>query len=120
MVSAASEASRKLSGTVSLPMDLGQQLATTSGTPVATGQGNIDLRFETGGRSPAGALAAVRGKGSYKIDDLRLLGLTPAAFSQRWRVPRMRPASPSVRCLRGGGGLDIGAVSGSIAVAEGR
>ena len=49
---------------------------------VAAGEGSIDLRFSSDGRSPAGALAAVRGEGSYKIDDFRLLGLTPDAFSQ--------------------------------------
>jgi hypothetical protein len=40
----------------SLPVDLGRQLAMIGGTQVAQGQGSIDMRFESEGRSPAGAL----------------------------------------------------------------
>ncbi len=121
LTSAGSEESRKLSGVLSLPLDLGQQLATISGTPVAAGQGSIDMRFSTEGRSPAGALAAVRGDGSYKLEGFRLLGLTPAAFSEALAGAKDAAGITSVfDALRGGGGLDIGAVSGRIAVAEGQ
>lgn len=121
MTSAAADGSRKLSGVLSLPVDLARQLATVDGARVASGEGVIDLTFETAGRSPAGALAAVKGEGSYKIGDFRLLGLTPAAFSQA--LADAKDAAGIARvfdALRGGEGTGFGSVSGRISVAEGQ
>ncbi len=121
ITSAGSAESRTLSGAFSLPVDLGRQLAMISGGQVAQGQGNIDLRFESEGRSPAGALAAVKGEGRYSIADFRLLGLTPAAFSTS--LTGVKDASGITAAfdqLRGGAGVSFGNVSGGVAIAEGQ
>jgi hypothetical protein len=81
----------------------------------------VDLRFDTEGRSPAGALAAVKGDGTYKIDGFRLLGLTPDAFSKALADARDAAGIAGVfDSLRGGTGTEFGSVSGAIAVAEGQ
>jgi hypothetical protein len=121
ITSAGAEESRKLSGLVSLPVDLSEQLAMISGGKVALGQGSIDLRFESEGRSPAGALAAVKGQGSYKLDGVRLLTVTPAAFSAA--LAQASDASGITGAfdrLRGGEGTEFGSVSGAITVADGQ
>jgi hypothetical protein len=121
LTSAGAEDSRKLSGLVNLPVDLGQQLALIDGGKVALGQGSIDLRFESEGRSPAGALAAVQGEGSYKLDGLRLLGVTPAAFSTALAEAKDATGiTGAFDRLRAGEGTAFGTVSGAITVAEGQ
>ena len=119
--STGADGSRKITGIVSLPLDLASQLSTMEGAKVAAGDGSIDFRFETDGRSPAGALAAVRGEGSYKIDGFRLLGLTPDAFSQA--LAEAKDAAGIARvfdALRGGQGTDFGSISGRVTVADGQ
>lgn len=119
--STGADGSRNITGVVSLPLDLATQLATADGAKVASGHGNIDLRFESGGRSPAGALAAVRGEGSYKIDEFRLLGLTPDAFSRALADAKDAAGISRVfDALRGGEGTDFGSISGRISVADGQ
>lgn len=119
--SVGAEDSRKISGQLSLPIDLGKQLQLINGTAVAQGQGSIDLRFETSGRSPAGALAAMTGEGSYKLDGLRLAGLTPQDFAAA--LAGAKDASSITSAfdrLRSGTGIDLGNVAGAIEVAEGQ
>lgn len=121
LASAVAGDSRKLSGQLSLPVDLGQQLQMINGTKVALGQGSIDLRFESAGRSPAGALAAMTGEGSYRIDGFRLLALTPEDFAAA--LAEAKDASGVTSAfdrLRAGAGSDFGGVSGTIEVAEGQ
>jgi hypothetical protein len=115
------EAGRRISGLVSLPLDLERQLVLAEGAPVASGRGMLDLRFESEGRSPAGALAAVRGQGRYDLESFRLLGLTPAAFAQALAAAKDATGVAGVfDALRGGEGLDFGAVSGAIDMKEGQ
>jgi hypothetical protein len=119
--SAGADESRKITGVLSLPLDLAAQLSTIEGTRIASGEGSIDLRFETAGRSPAGALAAVRGEGSYKIDDFRLLGITPDAFSQALANATDAAGIASVfDALRGGEGTDFGSIAGRVSVVDGQ
>ena len=121
LASTGAEDSRKLSGQLSLPVDLGQQLQMINGTKVALGQGSIDLRFESSGRSPAGALAAMTGEGSYKVEGLRLDGLTPQDFATA--LAGAKDASGITSAfdrLRTGTGIEIGNVTGAIEVAEGQ
>jgi hypothetical protein len=121
ITSAGTDSSRSLSGVLSIPVDLAQQLKTLDGARVAAGDGAIQLNFTAEGRSPAGALAAVNGEGSYKIEDFRLPGLTPDAFSQALADARDAAGIAGVfDALRGGGGTGFGTVSGRISVAEGQ
>lgn len=121
LASSGADGSRMVTGVVSLPVDLASQLATMDGAKVASGEGTIDLKFETAGRSPAGALAAVKGEGSYKIDDFRLLGLTPDAFSRALADAKDAAGISRVfDALRGGEGTGFGTVSGKVSVSEGQ
>jgi hypothetical protein len=91
------------------------------GGRVALGKGSIELRFEAEGRSPAGALAAARGEGSYRLDGLRLLTVTPAAFSSALAQAKDATGiTGAFDSLRGGEGTELGAVSGAITMAEGQ
>lgn len=121
MTSARTDAGRKITGFLSLPLDLGRQLALAGGQPVAEGQGKLELRFASEGRSPAGALAAVEGEGRYDFENLRLLRLTPQAFATA--LGDAKDATGITRAfdaLRGGAGLDFGPVAGTIGMKEGQ
>jgi hypothetical protein len=121
LASTGADDSRKISGQLSLPTDLGQQLALINGAQVAAGEGSIDMRFESAGRSPAGALAAMLGEGNYRIDGLRLVSLTPQDFATALAQSKDATAiSSAFERLRAGAGMDFGAVSGAITVAEGQ
>ncbi len=119
--SAGGEGSRKLSGLFRLPIDLARQLALAGGGPVASGAGSVELRLESEGRSPAAALAAARGQGSYALEDFRLLGITPSAFTAALAAASDASGiTGAFDAMRGGGGLDFGNVSGTIAVTGGQ
>lgn len=118
--SSGAEASRTLDGTVRLPVDLARDVSLVNGTPVAEGQGQIELRFSGAGRSPAAALAAAAGDGTYRFSDFRLPGLTPQAFTQGLAEARDAAAlTGAFDALRGGPGLSFGEVSGAITLKDG-
>ncbi len=120
IVSGGADASRKLSGVVRLPLDLSSQLVLQSGASVAQGKGVAEIRFESEGRSPAAALAAMQGTGSYDLSDVRLLGISPAAFSAQLEAAKDPDGiAAAFAALRSGEGLNIGNVSGEIAVRGG-
>lgn len=115
------DGSRGITGVISLPVDLGRQLALAGGGGVMEGEGQIDLRFESEGRSPAGALASVRGQGSYTLEGFRLPGISPQDFATA--LGAANDATGITRAfdaLRGGGGVPFGAVSGMVTVKEGQ
>ncbi len=118
--SSGTDSNRKLKGTLRLPVDLAHQLRLAGGQPVAEGQGAIELGFEADGRSPGGALSTIRGSGAYDFADVRLLGLSPEAFG---RVLAEAKDSAGITAafdaLRGGEGLALGRVAGSITVTNG-
>ena len=112
--------SRSLSGKMHMPVDLVQQLALTTGGPVAAGEGEVDLAFSGAGRSPGAALAAAQGEGRFVLEDFRLLNLTPAAFTTALAAAKDAAGiGAAFAAMRGGEGLDFGAVSGSISLAAG-
>jgi uncharacterized protein involved in outer membrane biogenesis len=118
--SAGRDSSRKIAGRVYIPFDLARQLALVNGMPVAEGQGQFDVKFESTGRTPGGALSALRGSGSYAISGLKLLGLSPRAFNDALRDARDAPGiTAAFDALRGGEGFGIGDVSGSVTVTDG-
>ena len=101
-------------------MDLANQLSLTKGDAVANGLGLVELKFLAEGRSPRGALAGLRGSGSYDFDDFRLLGLTPSAFNQALKKTRDGTGiTAAFDALRGGEGLFFGKIGGTITIANG-
>ncbi len=120
LTSAGSDESRKLSGRMRMPVDLAQQLALASGGPVAAGEGEVDLTFHSEGRSPGGALAAAQGEGKFALEDFKLLGLTPSAFTAALAAAKDSTGiGAAFEAMRGGDGLDFGAASGTISLAGG-
>jgi hypothetical protein len=87
---------------------------------VAQGNGRVELRFESDGRSPGAALAAMRGAGTYAFDDFRLLGVTPSGFTSQLTAAKDAAGIASAfDALRTGAGVSFGNVSGSITVTGG-
>ena len=120
LTSTGSDESRKLSGKMRMPVDLAQQLALVTGGPVASGEGEIDLSFRSEGRSPGGALAAAQGEGKFALEDFRLVGLTPTAFTAALAAAKDSTGiAAAFQAMRGGDGLDFGAASGTISLAGG-
>jgi hypothetical protein len=103
-----------------LPVDLARQLRLAGGAPVAGGGGAIELRFEAQGRSPGGALAAMKGSGSYSLKDVRLFNISPETFTRL--IAEARDAAglnAAFAGLSGGGELAVGDIAGSITVENG-
>ncbi|WP_290545107.1 AsmA family protein [Aestuariivirga sp.] len=120
LTSSGTDQSRRISGKLRMPVDLGRQLALVTGGPVAAGEGEVDLTFSSVGRSPGAALAAAQGQGKFAVDDFRLLNLTPAAFTSALAAAKDATGiSGAFAAMRGGDGLDFGAVSGSIGLSGG-
>lgn len=118
--SSGTDASRTLSGLARIPVDLSGQLALSSGAPVAQGVGLIELRFESEGRSAGASLAAMRGKGTYKFNDFRLLGISPSDFTARLAEAKDAAGiTTAFDALEAGDGLNFGDVSGGITVSGG-
>lgn len=114
------DSSRKLSGLLRIPVNLGGQLALSNGAPVAQGIGSVELRFDSAGRSPGAALATTQGKGSYQFSDFRLLGISPSAFTAQLATAKDASSiSTAFDALRAGEGLSFGDVSGGITVSAG-
>ena len=120
VVSRGTDSSRKLSGRVTIPVDLASQLLLVNGTAVADGIGAIDVKFEGEGRSPGGALAGLRGSGAYGFADFRLRGLSPDAFSLALAEAKDAAGiTKAFDALRGGEGLSFGKVNGTITMVNG-
>jgi hypothetical protein len=114
------DGNRELDGRLTLPFDLARELRLAEGRPVAEGDGVIDLRFSGRGRSPAGAIAAMQGSGTYDIRELKLLDIAPADFLSAVAGAKDAAAlAAAFAKLRGGEGLTAGDVSGTINVVDG-
>mgnify|MGYP001806484557 CR=1 FL=1 len=120
LTSAGTDESRKLSGRLRMPVDLAQQLALSDGQPVAAGAGEVQLSFSSEGRSPGAALAAAQGEGTFALEGIRLLGLTPSAFTAALATARDAAGiTAAFNAMRGGSGLNLGAASGAITLTGG-
>jgi hypothetical protein len=118
--STAREASRMLEASVRLPVDLAKELRLVDGTPVAEGQGQIEIRFAGAGRSPAAALAAAQGEGSYRFSGFRFPGVTPEAFTAALAEAKdAAGVTAAFDALRGGPGMSFGDVTGAITLRDG-
>jgi DNA-binding protein H-NS len=120
LTSLGSDASRKLSAKMRMPVDLAQQLALVTGGPVAAGVGEVELAFSSEGRSPGAALAAAAGDGHFALEDFRLLAVTPSAFNAALAAAKDAAGiAAAFEAMRKGAGLDFGAVSGAITIRGG-
>ncbi|MBC8036503.1 MAG: AsmA family protein [Rhizobiales bacterium] len=118
--SSGADGNRAIEGKLKLPVDLAQQLRLAGGTPVAGGNGSIELDFTAKGRSPGGALAALEGSGTYDIKNLTLLNISPEDFTAALAGAKDTAGlNAAFDALRGGEGLAAGDVKGSITVANG-
>ena len=114
------EGSRRIEGRIVLPVDLARQLRLVGGAPVASGEGAIELAFQSRGRSPGGALAALKGSGSYAFKDVRLANISPETFTRLiGEAQDAAGLNAAFDGLSGGGELAAGDVSGSITVDDG-
>jgi hypothetical protein len=112
--------SRNISGKMRMPVDLAQQLALVTGGQVASGEGSVELTFTSEGRSPGAALAAAQGEGTFALEDFKLLGLTPSAFTKALAAAKDAAGiGAAFAAMRVGDGLDFGAVSGTIGLSGG-
>jgi hypothetical protein len=111
---------RKITGRVTVPVDVFQHLKQSEGRAVAAGLATVDVKVEGVGRSPGGVLALLNGKGTFTLQDGKLLNITPENFS---RLILTAKDAESVELafagLRSGDGITLGPVSGSVAVANG-
>ncbi len=115
-----SDSSRKLEGRVKIPVDLARQLSLVNGSPIASGLGMIEVKFQSEGRSPGGALAALQGSGSFDFEDFRLLGITPSAFNATLADAKDAAGiTAAFDALRAGDGLPFGKVSGTVTITNG-
>lgn len=111
---------RTIEGHMRLPIDLQHHLRQVDGSPVAAGDGLIEVRFTGEGRSPGGTLASVRGSGTYRFETLRLLGLSPADFASALAAANDAAGiSAAFDRLRGGPGIDIGTATGAVTINNG-
>lgn len=111
---------RAIEGKLGLPIDLARQLQLETGQAIAAGTGMVDVAFRAGGRSPAGSLAVASGSGSYVVDALKILGLSPAEFSRRAAAAGDNAALlAAFAALRSGEGVDAGRVQGLITIDNG-
>ncbi len=118
---AASEGSRVVEGKVHLPLSLAAQLKRDDGTPVADGEGVIDVNFTGTGRSPGGVMAALAGEGSLKVSGLTLRDINVAAFNTALgTVPDTAAVVAAFDALRQGGGLTFGDAQGAIIIKDGQ
>ncbi|MCB1379445.1 MAG: AsmA family protein [Alphaproteobacteria bacterium] len=120
IASRGTSSSRKLTGKISLPMDLGRQLQRAGGGNVAEGRGLVELGFASEGRSPGGALAGLKGSGTYRFDGFKLPGISPDEFLRQIAVAKDGAGvTAAFDALRGGDGLSTGRVAGFITVDNG-
>ena len=118
--SSGKDANRTLDGKIKLPVDLARQLALAGGGPVAEGSGTVEFHFNAAGRSPGGALAGLKGTGSYDFDNLRFTNISPENFGKSLAgVKNAAGLTAAFDALRGTGGLAITPARGSITADNG-
>lgn len=112
---------RKVDGQVSLPVDLAQVLKLADGTAVASGKGDVTVKFAGSGRSPAAMIAGLNGSGTYRFADATLERIDPQRFAEGAKKAN------SAEALRGAlarlvesGSMALGTVQGSIIIVDGR
>ncbi len=111
---------RKITGRVAVPIDVFQRLKQSDGRAIAAGLATVDVKVEGVGRSPGGVLALLNGKGTFTLQDGKLLNITPENFSKLILTAKdAQGLELAFAGLRGGDGITLGPVSGPVTVANG-
>jgi uncharacterized protein involved in outer membrane biogenesis len=109
-----------LDAKVNMPADLGTALLREDGQAIAYGDSSFELKLEGEGRSPAAALAASNGSGTYAVKGLRLTGIDVPAFRSRLAGAKTaEDVRSAFQDLVASGGVDIGNVEGTIKISDG-
>jgi uncharacterized protein involved in outer membrane biogenesis len=111
---------RKFTGRVTVPIDVFQLFKQNDGRAIAAGLATVDVKFDGVGRSPGGVLAMLNGKGTFTLQDGKLLNITPENFSKLILTAKDAGSLElAFAGLRSGDGITLGPVSGSVSVANG-
>ena len=111
---------RRITGRVTVPIDLFQRLKQSDGKAIAAGLATVDVRVEGAGRSPGGVLALLNGIGTFTLQDGKLLNITPENFSKLILTAKdAESLELAFAGLHSGDGITLGPVSGSVTVANG-
>lgn len=111
---------QKISGKLTLPIDVFQHLKRNDGMAIAAGLASVDVNFNGVGRSPGGALATLNGKGTFALLDGKLLNLSPENFSQLIVTAKDPDGlDAAFAALHGGEGIKLGEVQGSVTIGNG-
>ena len=110
----------KITGHLSLPVDISQHLKLGDGSAIASGRASVDFKFDGAGRSAGGALATLNAQGTFALVDGKLLNISPENFSRL--IVAAKDAGglqAAFDGLHGGDGIKLGAVFGSLNIANG-
>ncbi len=111
---------QKITGLLSLPVDVFQHLKRDDGSAIASGLARVEIKFDSEGRSFGGALATLNGRGSFTVADGKLLNITPENFSKLIVAAKdAEGLKTAFEGLHQGNGIKLGAVSGSVNIANG-
>jgi uncharacterized protein involved in outer membrane biogenesis len=111
---------QKISGKLTLPIDVFQHLKRNDGMAIAAGLASVDVNFNGVGRSPGGALATLNGNGTFALMDGKLLNITPENFSRIIvAATDTQGLDAAFAGLHGGEGIKLGVVQGSVTIANG-
>jgi uncharacterized protein involved in outer membrane biogenesis len=111
---------RKITGRVTVPIDVFQRLKQNDGRAIAAGLASVDVKFDGAGRSPGGVLALLNGKGTFTLHDGKLLNITPENFSKLILTAKdAESLELAFAGLRSGEGITLGPVSGPVTIANG-
>jgi hypothetical protein len=111
---------RKITGRATVPIDVFQRLKQNDGRAIAAGLATVDVKFDGVGRSPGGVLAMLTGKGTFALQDGKLLNITPENFSKLILTAKdAEGLELAFAGLRSGGGITLGPVSGAVTIANG-
>ncbi len=109
-----------LDGILDMPVNLNSLAAAPDASPVASGDGRVLLKFAGEGRSPAAALSALKGSGSYRIDKLELKRINPSGFLAQIRAAKTSEnVRTAIATLTSEGSIDLGNVEGVITIVDG-
>ena len=111
---------RRITGQVTVPIDVFHRLKQNDGKSIAAGLATVDVKFDGVGRSPGGVLAMLNGKGTFTLQDGKLLNITPENFSSLILTAKdAEGLELAFAGLRSGDGIAFGPVSGSVNIANG-
>jgi uncharacterized protein involved in outer membrane biogenesis len=109
-----------LDANIDMPFDLAALVTAPDRLPAASGTGNVQLKLAGEGRSPAAALAAAQGGGSYALNDFKLTRIDTNGFLEALATAKTAEnVRTALNTLVSGGAIDLGDVQGSVTVVGG-